>query len=327
MSERPIVDTTLVHDGVPGLALHGDRLRLTLFPEAGAKILGLVHLPTGVNLLWQNPRVPLRRTYPGAAFDDVWCGGWDELFPTDTPCELGDNTFHDHGDLWHGLWDWSVEEDDGETATVALRRFTVALPCLMEKWVTLRRDSLEVSFRHRLTNLGTQPVPFAWNLHVAHSIGPDSRIHLPAAEVAAVPTQPGRFTGTSSPLRWPVHGELDLAAVLPPETGLTEWLYTVGAGAGWCAVAHPSRSLGLALAFDPGLFRTTWLWGVYGGWRGHYVLLTEPSTSPPGGLAQNVADGTAAWLDAGATIETAVTATVVEGAGTHAGDVRPGSHL
>ena len=100
-----------------------------------------------------------------------------------------------------------------------------------------------------------------------------------------------------------------------------------GAGAGWCAVAHPSRSLGLALAFDPELFRTTWLWGVYGGWRGHYVLLTEPSTSPPGGLAQNVADGTAAWLDAGATIETAVTATVVEGAGTHAGDVRPGSHL
>ncbi len=91
-----------MHEGVPGLALEGDRLRLTLFPEAGAKILDLVHRPTGVNLLWQNPRVPLRRTYPGAAFDDVWCGGWDELFPTDPPCELDGNTFHDHGDLWHG---------------------------------------------------------------------------------------------------------------------------------------------------------------------------------------------------------------------------------
>ena len=201
----------------------------------------------------------------------------------------------------------------------------MALPCLMEKWVTLRRDSVVVSFRHRLTNLGTQPVPFAWNLHVAHAIGPDSRIHLPAEALAAVPIQAGRFAESPAPLRWPSHGDLDLAAVLPAETGLTEWLHTVGRGAGWCAVTHPSRALGLELAFDPDLFRTTWLWGVYGGWRGHYVLLTEPCTSLPGGLAQNVADGSAAWLAAGATIETAVTATVLEGAAAPAGDARPGA--
>ena len=132
---------------------------------------------------------------PGAAFDDIWCGGWDELFPTDPPCELDGNTFHDHGDLWHGPWDWTVEHDDGETATVHLRRYTVALPCLMEKWITLRRDGLDVRFRHRLTNLGTQPLPFAWSLHVAHAIGPDSRIHLPAAAVAAGPSMPGRLDG------------------------------------------------------------------------------------------------------------------------------------
>ncbi len=125
MTAAPIVDTTLVHEGVPGLALEGDRLRLTLFPEAGAKILDLVHRPTGVNLLWQNPRVPLRRTYPGAAFDDVWCGGWDELFPTDPPCELDGNTFHDHGDLWHGPWDWSVER------TTARR---LPSPCDASRW-------------------------------------------------------------------------------------------------------------------------------------------------------------------------------------------------
>src|SRR5262249_46558944 len=160
----PIVDTDHVDEGVPGLALEGDRLRVTLFPAAGAKILELVHLATAVNLLWTNPRVPLRVTHPGAAFDDVWCGGWDELFPTDPPCEVDGNSFHDHGDLWHGPWQWSLEHDDGADATVYLRRYTVALPCLMEKWVTLRRDGLEVSFRHRLTNVGPRPVPFVWNL-------------------------------------------------------------------------------------------------------------------------------------------------------------------
>ena len=250
MSPDPIVDTALVQ-GSPGIQLQGDHLRLTMFPEAGAKILDLAHLPTGINLLWQNPRVPLRRTYPGAAFDDVWCGGWDELFPTDPPCELDGNTFHDHGDLWHGPWEWSVDQDDGETATVYLRRHTVALPCLMEKWVTLRRDGLDVRLRHRLTNLGTQPVPFAWSLHVAHPIGPDSRIHVPTDAVAAVPAQPGRFPETSVPLRWPVHDGLDLGAVLPAASGLTEWLYAVGLREGWCAVTHPSRSVGLALRVRP----------------------------------------------------------------------------
>lgn len=318
----PLVDTTLVRDGVPGLALEGERLRLTLFPTAGAKILELVHRASGVDLLWQNPRVPLRATYPGVLFDDVWAGGWDELFPTDAECTLGDNTFHDHGDLWHGPWEWAVEEDDGETATVGLRRYTVALPCLVEKWVTLRRDGLDVRFRHRLTNLGAQPMPYAWNLHVAHAIGPDSRIHLPAAELAVVAEMPGRFAGAAS-LPWPRHGELDLAAVPPPTAGVTEWLHTTGPQAGWCAVTHPSRSLGLVLDFDPELFRTTWLWGVYGGWRGHYLLLTEPSTSPPGGLARNVAEGTAAWLRPGETLETAVTATVVEAGADIPGDRRP----
>jgi hypothetical protein len=192
-----------------------------------------------------------------------------------------------------------------------MRRFAVALPCLMEKWVTLDRDGLEVRFRHRLTNLGSQPVPFAWSLHVAHAIGPDSQIHLPAETLAAVPSQAGRFAGSVRQVQWPLHDGLDLREVLPASSGVTEWLYTTGQPEGWCAVTHPSRKVGLRLDFDPNLFRTTWLWGVYGGWRGHYVLLTEPSTSPPGGLAQNVADGTAAWLQAGAVIETVVTATVV----------------
>ena len=148
---------------------------------------------------------------------------------------------------------------------------------------------------------------------------------LPTDAVAAV-SRPAGTLPRKRPCRsrWPVHDGLDLGAVLPAASGLTEWLYAVGLREGWCAVTHPSRSVGLALQFDPHLFRTTWLWGVYGGWRGHYVLLTEPSTSPPGGLARNVADGTAAWLDADSAIETAVTAVVLDEIAETDGAVWPG---
>jgi hypothetical protein len=145
---------------------------------------------------------------------------------------------------------------------------------------------------------------------VAHRISPTSRIHLPTDAVAAVPGQAGRF-GHTDPIGWPDHHGIDMGAVPAADRGLTEWLYPPHLAAGWCAVTHPDRGVGLGLAFDTSLFTTVWLWGVYGGWRGHYVLLTEPSTGPPGGLAKNVADRTANWVGAGEVIETHVRATLL----------------
>jgi len=308
-----LVDTSLVRDGVPGIRLDGELLSLSVFPEAGGKVFDLVHKPTGFNLLWHNPRVALARTYAGATFDDVWCGGWDELFPTDPPCTLDGNAYHDHGDLWIGPWEWSVEKDDGAEATVCLRRFAVSLPCLMEKWISLRRGAPAVIFRHRLTNLGTQPVSFVWNLHVAHAIEPGSRVHLPAGHVGVEPPDRGRLGDCVVEASWPLDESApgDLSVLPGPEAGLTEWLFARDLREGWCAVTHPSVGVGLELAFDRDVFSTVWLWGVFGGWRGHYFLLTEPCTSPPGSLADNVSRGLAASLEAGGVLETEVVATVL----------------
>ncbi len=321
---RGLVDTTYVEAGVPGLRIAGDRVALTLIPDAGGKLLDLVHVPTGVGLLWRNPRVPLRPTYAGAAFDDVWCGGWDELFPTDPPCVLDGNAYHDHGDLWFGPWTWEVEADDGREAVVRLERDAVALPCRMTKRIVVRRDEPAIHVRYRLENLSSRPVPYCWSLHVAHPIGPGSRVHLDASAVRVVAESPGRFADAGEELAWPVHDGLDLAALPGPAAGLTEWLRSAEPAAGWCAVAHRPHGVGLGLAFDRAVLPTTWLWGVYGGWRGHHVLLTEPSTSPPGGLAASVLAGTAAWLAGDATLETEVVATVLEGVPADLpGDVAP----
>jgi galactose mutarotase-like enzyme len=300
---------------MPGIGLHADELFVSVFPEAGGKILDLVHTPTGFNLLWQNPRVGIRPTYAGAAFDDIWCGGWDELFPTDPSCDLDGTTYHDHGDLWIGPWEWAVDEDDGEQATLHLRRFSVSLPCLMEKWITVRRDSNAVGFRHCLRNVGTQRVSFVWNLHVAHAVEPGTQLHLPAERVGVHPEYPGRAGGLSE-VPWPLlrvgagvtH---DLSPLPGPETGITEFFFALDLGEGRCSVWHPSVGVGLDLAFDRHVFSTVWLFGVYGGWRGHYFLLTEPCTSPPGSLADSVASGRAASLEPGQALETEVVATVL----------------
>ena len=312
-----LVDTSLVRGGVPGIALEGDVLSVSVFPVAGGKILDLVHKPTGFNLLWRNPRVSLAPTYAGAAFDDVWCGGWDELFPTDPPCDFEGTSYHDHGDLWIGPWEWSVERDDGEEATLRLARWSVALPCLMEKWISIRREGSSLAFRSRLRNVGARPVAFLWNQHVAHAVEPGSRIHLPARRLGVEAPYFGRGGDGASDLAWPVHEDPsgtrhDLSRVPGPESALSEFFFARDLSAGRCAVTHPAAGVGLELQFDRDVFSTVWLFGVYGGWRGHHFLLTEPCTSPPGSLARAVEHGREAVLEAGETLETRVVATVID---------------
>ena len=328
MSSSSIVDPGFSRDGVPGIRLEGELIVVTIFPEAGGKILDLVHRSSGKNLLWQNPRVGLTRTYAGAPFDDVWCGGWDDLFPTDSPCSIEGNAYHDHGDLWIGPWEWEIEEDTGDRATIRLSRYSVSLPCLVEKWVTLRRDEPVMTVRQRLTNHGPRPVRFLWDAHVAHAAEPGSRIYLPASSLNVEPPYLGRAGESTSVCSWPLHRdeqgvEHDLSRT-PAAGHISEFFWAESLREGWCAVVHPTVGVGLGLAFDPAVFPTVWLFADYGGWRGHYFLLTEPCTSPPGSLADAVERGSAATLAPGEALETDIVATVLEGVdGRGPADERP----
>lgn len=308
---RRLADTSIEQDGLAGIALRGRVVELTVVPDAGGKILAFTHRPSGLALLWQNPRVPLQRTYAGAPFDDVWSGGWDEIFPTDAPCQLDGVSYHDHGDLWIGPWEWELQRDDGRSAVLSMRRPSPSLPCLMERWITLERDSPEVAVRYRLTNLGTQPVRFLWNVHVAQPVTPGARLHLPASRLAVQAPYTGRAEGAQGGIPWPLFRGRDLSRLPPPTSGLTEFLCTDDLREGWCAVSHRQAGVALVLRFDRSVFPQVWAFGAYGGWRGHHVLVVEPSTGRPGSLADNVAAGAAAVLEPAASLETEVLATAV----------------
>jgi hypothetical protein len=262
----------------------------------------LIDNESGFNVLWQNPRVPIGRTYPGAPFDDVWCGGWDDVFPTDAACEININAFHDHGDLWIGPWTWSLEKDEPDEAIIRLRRDSVSLPCTVDKWISVTRDGHGVSLQLRLTNHGLAPVRFMWNQHIAHAIGPGSRVHVPVATMGVVPPAPS--LNDVDEVTWPINDSTDLSRLAGPESDALEFLYAKDLREGWCAVTHPSHGVAVRIEFDKDVYRTPWFWRVLGGWRGHYVLLTEPCTSLPGSLASAIENDSAATLAPGTSLET-----------------------
>jgi hypothetical protein len=291
-------------DGLTEISIRGRFVSLVIVPEAGGKILQLIDNESGFNLLWQNPRVPVGRTYAGAPFDDVWCGGWDDIFPTDAACEINVNTFHDHGDLWIGPWSWSLEKDDPEETVIRLSRDSVSLPCTVEKWISVKREGHDVSMNLRVTNHGLAPVRFLWNQHIAHAIGPGSRVHVPASTMGVIPPAPS--LDDAREVSWPLYEGNDLSRLAGPEADVLEFLYAKDLRAGWCAVTHPSHGVAVRIEFDKDVYRTPWLWRVLGGWRGHYVLLTEPCTSLPGTLASAIENDSAATLAGGSSLQTYV---------------------
>jgi hypothetical protein len=89
-----------------------------------------------------------------------------------------------------------------------MSRESVSLPCRAEKWISVRRDDNSVSLRLRLTNHGLRPFSFIRNQHVAHAVGDDSRVHMPASRMSVVGDPPSLEHEGS--LTWPVHTGRDL---------------------------------------------------------------------------------------------------------------------
>ncbi len=87
------LNTDWSYRGLRVITLENDLLRLQILPEAGAKIWQITHLPHGADLLWNNPRIPPARHTIHTRYDDVWSGGWDELFPNDPETTIGEERY------------------------------------------------------------------------------------------------------------------------------------------------------------------------------------------------------------------------------------------
>jgi hypothetical protein len=95
--------------------------------------------------------------------------------------------------------------------------------------------------------------------------------------------------------------------VVPPVSAAAcDFYYATDLAEGWCALTDEQAGYRFKLTFDPALFRSVWVFGAYGGWRGHYVTILEPCTGYPYRLEDAVAQGTASRLGAGEEIETTV---------------------
>jgi hypothetical protein len=310
------INTDWSYRGLPAVVLENRYLRVVILPAAGAKILQITYKPLDADLLWENPRSAPARLPINSRYDDVWSGGWDELFPNDEATLIDGEAYPDHGELWTA--DWRAETyGSADEVGVRLRVATPISAITFEKTISLRRDSMQLEFRHALRNPGTAPFPFLWKLHPALAVSPAHRIDFPDMQVVREPAFPGTLSGAPLSFRWP-HALIDGADVdlrrIPDITARQlVFFYGTQMQAGWCALANTATQLACGLVFDQTVFPSCWLFASYGGWRGHNVAVLEPCTGYPVDFAAMRATGRQRTLEAGGSLETRVLFTVQEG--------------
>lgn len=303
-------------NGLRSLVLENNLLRVTILPEAGAKIWQIRYKPLEADLLWNNPSTPPAQQALHASYDDTWSGGWDELFPNDEAGDLLGHAMPDHGELWTGVWQAEPVES-GEGACLRLQFRTPISRFAAEKILLLKPESAVVEVRYKLQNEGDAPFPFLFKLHPAFAVSTNHRIDFPPMTIRREPEFPGTLEGAPPTFPWPyvpTGGTVpDLRQIPDVRSGAVHFFYGTELAAGWCGVTDKRQSLAAALRFDPEFFSSCWLFATHGGWRDLNVAVLEPATSFPYKMQTMLDSGQARWLAAGESLETKVLLSVQEG--------------
>lgn len=305
--------TTSQVEGYEAITLENRHLRIVVIPALGGRIWELEDRVRQRQWIWHRHDVALRREPLGAVYDDVWAGGWEELFPNDAKGVFDGRSLPDHGEWWTLDWDAAVT-CAVEAAELTLTASTSVVKTACEKVIRIDGDAPIVTVRYRIKSHEPQPFWFLFKQHLPILINPDCRLVLPGGTVEAVDTQFSTILPGAGPYPWPIakgNGiSVDLRRIPPAAERHKEFVYARDLPESWCGVEDEGSGASLRMDFAGEQLPYVWLFLSYGGWRDVYTAVLEPCTNLPKDLAEAVRLGQAACLKPDEEFTTTVTVTL-----------------
>jgi len=313
------------------LTLENESIRVMVAADKGTDILEFLHKPTDTDFMWHSsnglrPMSHFRPSSPLATghFREHFAGGWYEMLPNGpAPCTHRGAEFGYHGEAALLPWAYRIEIDEPGCIAVKFQVRLARVPLMVEKTLTLRRDSSTLHMHERITSEAGQDVDFLWGHHPTFGypfLEERCRIYLPPCMVRVGDELPpdSRLapaqTAAWSMIRGRDGASIDLSIVPAPETRSHDFVRLEDAREGWFAIVNPHRKVGFALRYDARLFPVLGFWQVWCGgvdypWYGmNYMAALEPACDLPS-LAEAARKGTALSLAAGEMMETELEAT------------------
>ena len=283
--------------GFETVVLESGQVRAVIVPSLGGRVWELEDRVRGRQWIWQRADVPLAASAPGDAYDDVWAGGWEELFPNDAPGRFEGRTLPDHGEWWTMAWD--VVEASGDVVRLSAQSSVVQALC--SKDFRLASDQARLTVSYRIRSLERRPFHFLFKQHLPVKLTPACRLILPGGRVRAVDPSFGSLLPGPGPFEWPLAKSstgaiTDLRVVPSRSRELREFVYVTHLPQSWCGIEDREQNASLCLTFDARTLPFVWLFLSYGGWRDTYTAVLEPCTNMPKDLQEAVRLGQSACL-------------------------------
>lgn len=297
-----------IHDyTVQGLRLviiENEVLRLGVLAGKGADLVEMNYKPRDIDLIWLAPAgirnaVQHAVTHPETrgAFEEIYVGGWQTMFPNPGLLLDDDIPHRFHGDVHTLPWDVTIVEDTAEACEVTFSIRAHTNPCRIEKTIRLEAGNPGFRLSERIVNDSPFATEFHWGQHITFGqpfVGPGSRIALP--DGITVHAFPGandgvRRVGAAGTFPWPIAPEngLDLR-VLPERGTVSEMLFLTGFTPDdtWYEVSREDGHPTCRVSWDSANMPILWFWQEFGNqsvypWFGRvYTVGLEMTSVLPG---------------------------------------------
>lgn len=296
---------SILHERIAGfdaIILQNDLVRVSVIPTLGGRVWQLFDRRRGRQWIWHRPGMPLRAVPTSANYDEVWAGGWEELFPNDAPGQFEGRCLPDHGEWW--TMPWSAEPElDGGSAVLRLTAESSIVRARCRKELRLDSDCNTLAVRYSIRSNEDQPFCFLFKVHLATALTADCRLLLPGGRVTQVDQQFSTLLPPTPGFEWPVLESplrtVDMRMVSPASSRLREFVYVERCPAPWCGIYDAAAAAALRMDYDSTRLPYVWLFLTYGGWRKLYTAVLEPCTNMPKDLAEAARLGRSARLEPG----------------------------
>jgi hypothetical protein len=275
------VDDRWTLSGLDTLILDSDVLRVTVITGLGSHVQQITHKPSGLDVLYENPRRDPHLPVYGEPWSG-WLGGIDEMIPTGWASRHQGEGYPDHGEVLTQPWKADILSRGPDEAAVRLICNGILGPFRVERVMRLVPQSAVLRMEHTVTNLSDRPFEFLWGLHMTFDGRCDYRIDIPVHAVFEEHYRPAFFDdGPIKEYVWPFRDfEGKRVDMRRPQSGPDMVLHYAQALEGWLAFTDLDRNIGMAVAFDRSIFKAFGLW-ILRGRGGHKIAAVVPWTGYP----------------------------------------------
>ena len=292
--------------GMKVVYLENAFLRIGILADRGSDIFEFKYKPLDLDFLLrldkgiQNPAQvfsQMRDTHNQS--EDYYYGGWQEILPNSPSFNYRGASLGLHGEVSLIPWKYAIVKNTAEEVAVKFWTRPLRIPLLIEKTLSLEKNSAQLKITEQLTNESGTQLDIMWGHHIAFGLpflneGASIDTNAKIMEVHDDIVAPRRYKAGKT-YNWPQAedptGKAFDASVIPDTSApayrdlsfLSNFDTTTNKA--HYTITNAQQKVGFKVNWDASLFKCLWLWQErnasqdFPWWGKCYTVALEPWTS------------------------------------------------